>query len=157
MAKKTQAELEYQLTDRVILVESGEMLPKEAFGNMEDWIIQLGERKAFLHPNLKQWMWFDRLHDEWVFAGCGVGEAILITIGRVGGVKKLPQPGPVADWCVYRQEGSLFGPLLTEGLRSQFDSNQVSKDILIWSTRATNWLSIADLVDKKITDYYKEK
>jgi len=156
MGKKTQTELEYQLADRLTQVESGEMLPQEAFGDMEDWVIQLGGRKAFLHPNLKQWMWFDRLHDEWVFAGCGVGEAILLTIGKVSGVKKLPQLGPVADWLVYRQEVSLLGPLLIEELRSQFDSKQVPKDILIWSTRATNWLSMAELVKNKIFDQDKE-
>ncbi|MDO8971649.1 MAG: hypothetical protein Q7U74_13230, partial [Saprospiraceae bacterium] len=111
MSVKTQAQLEAQLNQRWTRVENGELSATEAFGAMDDWIIQLGERKAFLHPNLRQWMWYDRLHDEWVFAGCGVGEAILLTIGRLGGVKKLPQVETVAGWCVYKHEQVLHGPL----------------------------------------------
>ena len=144
MQPRSQAELEQKLEQRWAQVQGGKLNLQQAFGTLEDWIIQLGERKAFLHPNLKQWMWYDRLHDEWVFAGCGVGEAILMTIGRVGGVKKLPQPGEVAGWCVYQQGQKLFGPLHIEELRKEIDSQQVPKDILIWSTRATDWLSVGD-------------
>lgn len=140
MQPKSQAELEQELERRLAQVESGMLSPEQAFATLEDWIIQLGERKAFLHPNLKQWMWHDRLHDEWVFAGCGMGEGILLTIGNLGGVKKLPQPETVAGWCVYKQELTLHGPLRIEELRNMLDSQQVPKDILIWSTRATDWL-----------------
>jgi hypothetical protein len=151
MSAKTQSQLEAQLAQRWMRVENGELSATEALGNMEDWIIQLGKRKAFLHPNLKQWMWHDRLHDEWVFAGCGVSEAILLTIGKLGGVKKLPQPEAVADWCVYRQEQTLHGPLRLQELRSKLDTQQVPKDILIWSTRATTWLSVADVDGQEIS------
>jgi len=144
MAKKTQAELERQLAQRWTDVESDKITPQQAFSKMEDWILQLGKRKAFLHPNFKQWMWYDRLHDEWVYAGCGVGEAILLTIGKLGGVKKLPQPEPVAGWCVYKQEQELHGPLRIEELRHQLKSQKIPQDILIWSTRATDWLSLDD-------------
>jgi len=71
-------------------------------------------------------------------------EAILLTIGKVGGIKKLPQPEPVDDWCVYRQKQTLQGPLRIEELREKLESQQVPKDILIWSTRATKWFSVAD-------------
>ncbi|MHB8776820.1 MAG: hypothetical protein ACYC6R_03530 [Anaerolineales bacterium] len=144
MSTRTQAELEHQLEQLWTKVQGGKLTLQQAFGTLEDWIMQLGERKAFLHPNLKQWMWYDRLHDEWVFAGCGVGEAILLTIGRLGGVKKLPQPGNVAGWCVYKQKQKLYGPLRIEELRKKLDSQKVPKDILIWSTRATDWFSVVD-------------
>ncbi|NQU30226.1 MAG: hypothetical protein HQ525_06125, partial [Anaerolineae bacterium] len=125
-------------------VESDKITPQQAFSKMEDWIIQLGERKAFLHPNLKQWMWYDKLHDEWVFAGCGVSEAILLTIGKLGGVKKLPEPDAIDAWCVYRQEQELLGPLRIEELRNQLESQKIPQDILIWSTRADDWFSTTD-------------
>jgi len=157
MAKNTQAGIEDQVEERSLQVEKGKLKPKDAFGIMEDWIIQLGEQKAFLHPNLKQWMWYDKFHDEWVFAGCGVGEAILLTIDTVAGVKKLPQSGIIADWCVYRQVQELFGPLPIKELQNKIDSQQVPEDILIWSTRATDWLSMAELVENKIIDQDKKK
>jgi len=144
MVKKTQAELERQLEQRWTDVESGKITPQQAFSKMEDWILQLGERKAFLHPNFKQWMWYDKLHDEWVFAGCGVGEAILLSLGKTGGVKKLPEPEPVGGWCVYRQKQDMHGPLRIEELRNQLDSQKVTQDILIWSTRAADWFSTTD-------------
>jgi len=144
MQPGSQAELENELEQRWAQVQDGKLNLQQAFGTLEDWIIQLGERKAFLHPNLKQWMWYDRLHDEWVFTGCGVGEAILITIGKLGGVKKLPQPGKVAGWCIYKQGQKLVGPLRIEELRKEIDSLRVPNDILIWSTRASYWLSVGD-------------
>lgn len=150
MSAKTQAQLEAQLAQRWMRVENGELSATESFGTIEEWIIQLGKRKAFLHPNLKQWMWHDRLHDEWVFAGCGVAEAILLTIGNLGGVKKLPQPETVAGWCVYRQGQTLHGPLRLEELRKKIDSQQVPKDILVWSTQSTEWLKVDDAKGQEI-------
>lgn len=144
MSTQNQAELERQLAQRWTDVESGKLLPQQAFSKMEDWILQLGERKAFLHPNLKEWMWYDRLHDEWVFAGYGVGEAILLTIGKLGGVKKLPEGDAIDAWCVYKQEQELHGPLRIEELRNQLESQKIPQDILIWSTRANDWLSLDD-------------
>ena len=144
MQPGSQAELEQKLEKRWAQVKGGKLTLQQAFGTFEDWIIQLGQRKAFLHPNLKQWTWYDRLHDEWVFAGCGVGEAILVTIGRLGGVKKLPQPEPVSGWCIYRQEQKLHGPLRIQELSRELVSKQVPKDILVWSTCASEWLTVAD-------------
>lgn len=144
MQPQSQAELEHQLEQRWAQVQDGTLSLQQAFGALEDWVTQLGGRKALLHPNLKQWMWYDKLHDEWVFAGCGTGEAILVAIGKLGGVKKLPHPGPVASWLVYKDGQELQGPLRIEELRIKLDTQQVSKDILIWSTRATDWLSVVD-------------
>lgn len=150
MSAKTQAQLEAQLAQRWMQVENRELTVTEAIGNLEDWILQLGECKAFLHPNLKQWMWYDRLHDEWVFAGCGVGEGILLSIGRTGGVKKLPKPEPVAGWCVYRQDHQFYGPLPIAELSKKLDSKQLPTDILIWSTRSSEWFALADKEGQEI-------
>lgn len=88
------------------------MIPSEqAFSKLEDWTLQIAELTAVLHPNLKQWMWYDRLRDEWVFVGCTTGEAILLAIGPLAGIKKLPQPEDIGRWCVYKQGKSLKGPV----------------------------------------------
>jgi hypothetical protein len=144
MQPRSQAELEHELEKRWAQVQDGKLSPQQAFGTMDEWIIQLGQRKVFLHPDLKQWMWYDRLHDEWVFAGCGVGEAILMAIGSMGGVKKLPQPGDVDGWCIYRQDQKLAGPLRIEELRKGLETQRIPNDILIWSTLAADWLSVGD-------------
>ncbi len=143
MSIRSQAELESQYLKCEAQVQNGMLSPEQAFGNMEDWVIQLGQRKALLHPGIKQWMWYDKLHDEWATAGCGVGEAILLSIGNVGGLKKLPQPGDAAGWCVYRQGQEFVGPMLIGELLSRLKSQPELKDILVWSTQATTWLSVA--------------
>ncbi|MCX8063482.1 MAG: hypothetical protein N3D16_12955, partial [Anaerolineales bacterium] len=63
---QSQAQLEAQLTLRWKQVESRQLSHVEAFGNLSDWTLTLGERRAFLHPDWRQWLWYDRLHDEWV-------------------------------------------------------------------------------------------
>jgi hypothetical protein len=145
MPPRSQAEMEHQLKQRWDQVHQGILSLEQAFGNMEDWILQMGGRKAFLHPNLKQWMWHDRIHTEWAFAGCGIDEGVMLTIGSLGGVKKLPQPEVVSPWCVYRQSGQLHGPLRIQELRELLASQQIPADILIWSTCAVEWFSVTDL------------
>ena len=142
MSNRSQADLETQLHQRRAQVESATISPQQAFGNMEEWVIQLGQRKAFLRPDRKQWMWYDRLHKSWVAAGCGPDEAILLTNGKLAGIKKLPQPDEVAGWCVYQQEQKLYGPLHTKELLDQLKSQQVPMNILVWSPLATSWLSV---------------
>jgi hypothetical protein len=143
MSIKSQAEVESQYQQRQALVQSGKLSPEHAFGNMEDWTIQLGQRKALLHPGLKQWLWYGRLHDEWAFAGCGVEEAILLSIGSVGGIKKLLQKEPVTGWCVYRQGQELFGPIRTGELMNRLKSQPELNGMLVWIPQATNWLTPA--------------
>jgi hypothetical protein len=140
---RSQAILEGQLQQRLAQVESRALTPEQAFANQDEWVVQLGERKAMLHPGLRQWLWFDRVHNEWAFAGCGVGEAILLTFDKLGGVKKLPQPSDVSPWCVYWQGQELFGPLPAAELIKKVQSKQVPPAILVWSPRASNWLTVA--------------
>ena len=143
MSILSQAELEVQYQERQAQVQSGKLSPEQAFSTMEDWVIQLGQRKALLHPGLKQWLWYDWLHNSWVTAGCGIGQAILLSIGKVAGLKKLPQTEDVAGWCVYRQGQELFGPVRNEELLNRLNSQPELKNITVWSPRATTWLSVA--------------
>ncbi|MBN1267142.1 MAG: hypothetical protein JXA25_16750 [Anaerolineales bacterium] len=151
MTTQTQAAVEEKLGVCLKQIEEGSITEEQAFGNQEDWTINLGSRPAVLHPGFKQWLWYDRLHDEWVFAGCGVGEAVLLTFGDLGGIKKLPEPDVIDGWCVYRQEQDLHGPLRIEELLKHLDSQEVPQDIQIWSTRASGWLTVDD---EKVQDIF---
>ncbi len=142
MSIKTQASLEAQLAKRLQDVENRKISPEQAFGNLEDWTLQLGSYKAFLHPNLQQWMWYDQLHDEWVFAGCGVGEAILLVINKTRGIKKLPHPADVSGWCIVLQDGQPQGPLRFAELRVKLQSGEIKPKSLVWTTRANDWLPL---------------
>lgn len=117
---------------------------------MEDWIVEMGQRKALLVPKTKQWMWYDSLHDEWSSANCSIDEAILVTLGKIAGMKKLPQRGDVSEWCVYMLNQQPFGPLRTEELISKLVSHQLPLDIRVWSPLATTWLSASQTENKII-------
>jgi len=148
--KKSQANLENQLDQRKLEVEAGNMSPKEAFGNIKEWVTDLGGRKVFLHPQLEQWMWYDRIHDEWVFAECGVGEGILLTINSTGGVKKLPSKEKVEKWCVSIENDKLYGPILINDLYQKLESGKVPTDIQIWSPRCLDWFAANSELGKTI-------
>jgi len=147
----SQAELERLLVQREAQVEKGILTFQQAYGRLEEWMLQIGVRKAFLHPNLKQWLWFDRLHNQWAYAGCGVNEAILLAVGRTAGMKKLPQPGPVAAWCVYRRAEVLIGPLRLRELHENLKMGKLPVDGAVWSTCSTRWLKIAALDERSLS------
>ncbi|MHC1781742.1 MAG: GYF domain-containing protein [Anaerolineaceae bacterium] len=142
MTTQSQSQLERDLALRWDQNQKGELDLKQAFGNFDEWSLELGRRRAFLHPNLKRWMWYERSHDEWVPTGCGPGEGILLTFGSTAGMKKLPQPGPIDDWCVYQTEGKPFGPILSGELCKMIANHEIPPDSLVWSTRAVEWLRI---------------
>lgn len=106
----------------------------------QEWLLDLGGRKALFHPEMKQWMWFDALHEEWVLAGFGAGEAILMAYGKTGGLKKLPQPGAVEDWCVYFDLNVMRGPELAGDLYTKLLAGVIPLQAKIWSTCAVEWL-----------------
>lgn len=141
MPAHSQAELEQQLVQRREMVQNGQLTPRQAFGNMDDWVLQLGQRKAFLHPNEQHWLLYDRLHDTWTYTGCEVNQAILLAQGKVVGMKRLPQPGPVGAWCVYQQGQALQGPVRIEHLRGWLQAGKLPLSIVVWTPRAAEWLS----------------
>lgn len=140
---RSQADLEHKLTERTAQLENGKLTFQQAFGNLDDWMLELGVRKAFLHPNRQEWLFYDRLHHQWVTAGCGVNEAVLLAVGRTIGIKKLSEPGPVNEWCVFRQVNALSGPLRISELHAKLKIGQVNPNVAVWSTYATGWLKIA--------------
>ena len=141
MPARSQAEMEQQFKQRLALVQNGQMDADEAFGKAEEWIIQLGKRKALLHPGMAAWLWYDRLHEYWVEVNCGIEEGILLIIGTAAGMKKLPQPGPVAEWCIYQHDSALQGPIPFDLLQHKLKNGQMPMAVQVWTPRATDWLS----------------
>lgn len=139
MEIRSQAQLEKLIYQKELMAINLISVSDQAF-EMEDWIVEMGQRKALLVPKTKQWMWYDRLHDEWTSANCGIDEAILVAIGKIAGIKKLPQPGDVSEWCVFTNGQQPFGPLRTEELINKLDSHQLPLEIRVWSPLATTWL-----------------
>ena len=146
MPAYSQAELEEQLGQRLAQVQNRQLTPQQAFGNMPEWTLQLGTRTAFLNPNEQHWLLYDRLHQTWTYTGCSVNQVILLAQGGVVGMKRLPQPGPVAQWCVYQQGPMLQGPVRFEHLRSWLQSGEVPMSVLVWTPRAAHWLSAAQFI-----------
>ena len=89
-----------------------------------------------------------KMDNEWVLAGCKAGEAILLTVGKTAGIKKLPAPGDVSEWCVYTLGEKLFGPLRATELINKLNTRQVPFDIRIWSPLATSWLKPSQTENK---------
>lgn len=137
---QSQAQLEALLPRRWEQVESGQLSHFEAFGNLADWTLPLGDQKAFLHPEWRQWLWYDRLHGEWVFTECGLGEGILVVIGKLGGVKKLPFFDHVENWCILLQQEELLGPFKLEEAAQQFARHELPVGTSLWTPLRTEWL-----------------
>ncbi|NPV74782.1 MAG: DUF4339 domain-containing protein [Anaerolineae bacterium] len=141
---KTQHLLEKKLAEIETRVREEGLDEEEAFGAAGDWILPLGSREAFLNPKLKQWMWHDRLHGELVFAGCGVRQGILVSIGKVAGVKALPYEDEVGNWCIVLFGNEPSGPMTLTELKQDLASGKISKTCLIWSPHFTTWLTATD-------------
>jgi len=146
MSAQSQAELEYQFQQRWTQVQNRQLIARQAFGNLDDWTLQLGRRKALLHPGSGIWLWYDRLHDYWIQACCGPNEAILVTYRGGAGIKKLPQPGSVADWCIYQQGPTLQGPVPFVNLRQWLQTGQIPMSVVVWTPLATDWLTAAQFM-----------
>ncbi|MCU0613341.1 MAG: hypothetical protein MUE60_16350 [Candidatus Eisenbacteria bacterium] len=150
MAQRTQADLERQYRERKAQVDRGTMTAEQAYADVDEWLVQLGARQAVLLAPLGQWLWHDHLHRDWVFAGCGVQEGILVVYGKTGGMKRLPQPDAVDDWCIVQVGEQLVGPVRLEEVRRMLASPEPPADVLIWSTLANDWVMPRDPQGQKI-------
>jgi hypothetical protein len=139
---RSQADLEKAWHQRFDMSGDRTIIARPNYGSQDDWTIQLGRRKAVLEPGTKQWLWLDRIHNSLAYAGAAVDEAILLVVGSNAGIKRLPEPGDVSRWCVYADGDNLVGPLLFEDLVTGLKNGTVPFSSLIWTPRATDWLSV---------------
>ena len=61
---------------------------EEVFGPYESWLFPLGTHLLLLHPALKEWLYFDKLHETWERTGFGPGEVVFVAQGKLLGVRR---------------------------------------------------------------------
>lgn len=69
---------------------------EELFGSYESWLLPLGMHLLLLHPVLKEWLYFDQLHETWERTGFGPGEAVFVAEGKLLGFRR-QQAYPLAE------------------------------------------------------------
>lgn len=141
-ALRTQAWLEAELLRRLGEIVSGRSTAAAQFGDGEDWTLELGGHRALLHPVVGQWLWYDRVHDEWRASGFGLGQAILLVLDGLLGAKALPgAPAPrwVGEWCVFRVGAGVHGPVLLADLLRVPPPQAPPDQIAVWSPAIREW------------------
>lgn len=79
---KEQQEIEQRwLGTRAIKPDPGSTL-QQIYGNMENWILQLGDYQLMLYPVNGQWIYYDRIHESWEDSGYKAGEAAFYIKGE---------------------------------------------------------------------------
>ena len=117
-AEDLQMSVETRYSERTLAVRNGTTTPEIAFGNIDDWIIKVGNgHELFFIPVLAKWFYHDRIHRSWNPTGYGPGEVVFFVIeGTLAAVKRshadklaflrsrvrqneLPQKGVVCEKC----------------------------------------------------------
>ena len=93
----------------------------EIFGPHEDWLLSMGSHQLLLHPVMKEWYCFNRLHDSWEPTGFGMEEVAFVLEGRTlgacrlerppGAPSALPEAGPDEPVWYYRVGPTTIGPV----------------------------------------------
>jgi RNA polymerase subunit RPABC4/transcription elongation factor Spt4 len=110
--------VETRYLERTRAVQNGTTTPEIAFGNIDDWIINVGnDHELFFIPVVAKWFYHDRIHKSWNPTGYGPGEVVFfVADGTLAVVKRsnadklalvrskvrqdeLPQKGLVCEKC----------------------------------------------------------
>jgi hypothetical protein len=87
--------LERKLRPDAIVFLTPQMTLEEAFGPMEDWILEIGSHRLMINPINGYWVYEDVLHDSWEATGFRAGEVLFYLDGEELAVKLNPEP---PDW-----------------------------------------------------------
>jgi hypothetical protein len=79
-----QEKVEDEFLTRQALIKAGKLSFDQAFGNLEEWMIKVGEYRFFLEPFSGKWHWYDRIHGTWEDTGFEPGQAVFTALnGRL--------------------------------------------------------------------------
>jgi hypothetical protein len=81
---------------------------EEAFGPMEEWILEIGSNRLLLNPLNGYWIYEDTVHDSWEATGFRAGEVIFCLEGEELAVKPSPGPPPWEEDNRYRLAEELY-------------------------------------------------
>jgi len=95
-SKQTQQAIEKQLGKFEFPADEQEAVYQEVYGPMSDWILELGDQKLLLDPILKEWFYFEHLHQQWAKTGFGPGQVEFVAFENKLGVKRISVGPPAA-------------------------------------------------------------
>jgi hypothetical protein len=95
----TQADLERKYAGLPAVAEGQADL--DAMGLVDDWLLELDEKRLLLNPLWGDWLYFDQVHDSWERTGFRVGEATFsVEGGVIRAIARTPQgAGPRCMTC----------------------------------------------------------
>jgi hypothetical protein len=73
---KRQSEIEKQFLNLKNKITKSKENLKDVLGEIEGWLLELGEHKLFLDPFNNNWMKYDSINDRWDNTGHKPGEVI---------------------------------------------------------------------------------
>jgi hypothetical protein len=71
---KSQVEIETRLFHPISNPLNLSMTIREVFGEIDEWILELGPFRLFLNPFNRRWLYYDPIHDSWEDTGYNLGE-----------------------------------------------------------------------------------
>jgi len=71
---KSQVQIETRLFQPISQPLSSSMTIQEVFGEIDEWIFELGSYQLFLNPFNRRWLYYDTVHDSWEDTGYNLGE-----------------------------------------------------------------------------------
>ncbi len=124
----------------------------ERAGAVADWTLELGGEHFVLNPVAHRWFYFDAAHGEWLDSGIVPGEAVLVSLGGVVGLKRVLREDEltlpieerierVASRVVAAVDGELVGPMdlvQAEALAARGPGSPLH----VWSARLPSWTPI---------------
>lgn len=87
------------------------------FGLLESWVLPVGTHRLLLHPVLKEWLYYDAVHDSWQPTGIAPGEGVFYAQGKHLGLKRAPAAGSPGVPQAYPAAGARPAPGLPPAMR----------------------------------------
>lgn len=152
--KHSQAEIEQHFYNQSSLVDKGMTTKDDAFGDAEEWLVELEDHKLILNPFFGQWFYFNPANQSWQQTGFGPGEALFFAWGKVLAYQQLPpQPDRKNDsqeshnykWYIYFNEGMPSGPIAEAELSELLQSSRLTADTPIFNASMTEWHRVDEL------------
>lgn len=92
-----QVKLEERMTELASQSHDPEQMVSDVYGDMEEWLLRLGNWDMLMMPVTGRWYYFDQIHENWEDTGYDAGEAVFYLEDDALEVEPLsPEPPPTA-------------------------------------------------------------
>lgn len=86
----SQVQIETRLFQPISQPLNSSMTIREVYGEMEEWIFELGSYQLFLNPFIRRWLYYDTIHDSWEDTGYNLGEVKFFLEADELRIEKIP-------------------------------------------------------------------